>query len=160
MKNNFLRKKRNNFKKFILKPKIVKLKILPENKIAWFAISTRLRSHIFIWNLNKTIDIQLVKGDDFFFSPPKSSTAIAFENYEFFCEERQISFRLISNNSENGALVSKLKNYEFILQVVYPQNYEPITILRNKIRSIPQVLTAIELPLTDYPLLEKFSLSL
>jgi hypothetical protein len=127
---------------------MVKKKILGKNSepasLTMLGISCHLKDYRLSFLINQIPGFDLSKGDDFNYilSPPKGEARFSF--YSCQNEEKQNSYYLISNRSQEFILIPELKQFDFLLMIDGKCSKGDKESLMKTIRSIPGILTIVE----------------
>tara|TARA_B100000809_G_C15138934_1_gene532012 strand:+ start:3930 stop:4343 length:414 start_codon:yes stop_codon:yes gene_type:complete len=106
-------------------------------------ISCHAKDYRLCWELNKVLNIDLIRTTDFEIS--KKSEAISFSFYEFIDETNYLEYFLISNRAKNGFLIPEQKKVDFFL-MVRGNILESLTKeIIGKINSLSLVLTSFNI---------------
>ncbi len=106
-------------------------------------ISCHAKDYRLCWELNKVLNVDLIRTTDFEIS--KKSEAISFSFYEFIDETNYLEYFLISNRAKNGFLIPEQKKVDFFL-MVRGNILESLTKeIIGKINSLSLVLTSFNI---------------
>ena len=106
-------------------------------------ISCHAKDYRLCWELNKVLNVDLIRTTDFEIS--KKSEAISFSFYEFIDETNYLEYFLISNRAKNGFLIPEQKKVDFFL-MVRGNIMESLTKeIIGKINSLSLVLTSFNI---------------
>jgi hypothetical protein len=120
------------------KKSVHKLSPIDDESTVLFGISSHENDYRLSWALNQYLNYNFVKTDNLTIYNQSTDAHLEFTVYKYQNED-DISFRLISNRCDNGYLLEKLKNIDFILIV------EPFTSgkfnseLQQKIKGVPLI---------------------
>lgn len=117
------------------------------------AVVSNMRDYRLTFSLNQALDMDFIRYDDLAYTRSGSIMCL----YPWFCyQDRQVltSFYLIGNKHMGGSLIPSVKNADFILLIKNMMDPEKIKDCLSKIRSIPNIVTAMEVPLDSVKDLE------
>jgi hypothetical protein len=120
--------------------KRVKLDIKPET-FSITGVSSHENDYRLSWSINEHLGLSLVQGDSIVTAAGKEFTC-------FVHEDDNQTVALISNRCENGFLLEKYKNFDFILKL-YPQPDEAETSeWLRKLKKVPLISAVLSIPVT------------
>jgi len=96
---------------------MVKIHTLSENNFILIGISSHQSDYKLSWAINKKIGIQLKAQGTPLTIKQGQSPKQEFTKFLSDDSESMVSYSLVSNYSENGYLIPKLKNIDFILKI-------------------------------------------
>lgn len=105
-------------------------------------ISSHVKDYRLSWELNKKLDIELVKENEVTFSNKKGDKSV-FSMYFFQDDKEERDIRLMSNKFEGRLLIPEKKAADYFLLLYDFTAIEATDILRT-IRKINVILTAFE----------------
>jgi hypothetical protein len=112
-------------------------------------ISCHLMDYRLIHLLNKEPGFNFSKEEDLaIYASAKMQTA-SFSLYSFKDEDQRNSYYLIANYSQDIVLVPEFKHTDFVMLIEGDFKKQRKDALLKAIRSIPKVLTAFEIKVTD-----------
>jgi hypothetical protein len=95
------------------------------------------------FNLNKTLELDFERIKDIELLVGKQKNQVNFSCFLYEEPETELNYYLITNRGANGVLVPEHKQIDYLLRIVgEPELYDAEVIL-EKIREMPQVITAI-----------------
>ena len=100
-----------------MKKKVIKLTDVPDASFSLVGISSHENDYRLSWAINKTLDINLIRTSNYFFTDQKNNIKKEFSQYEYNDEELLIKLLLVSNQSDSGYLLSELKNIDFFIVI-------------------------------------------
>jgi hypothetical protein len=106
-------------------------------------ISCHTKDYRLCWELNKTLNTDLVRTADYEIS--KKSEKISFSFYEFIDDANYLEYFLISNRSKNGFLIPEQKKVDFFLMVRGNISESLTKEIIGKINSLSLVLTSFNI---------------
>ena len=114
-------------------------------KCKYLAIASHDNDYRLSWALNNALKISLTKVESVEVIDSKTQVVKLFSQYFFLNDTSSLFYSLISNRAENGFLLEKLTNIDYIFKLeLDPNNNEIIDIIRS-IKNIETVITAFEL---------------
>jgi len=93
------------------------------------------------WALNNDLGFNFIKTDDLVVYKAKYEIELSFSKY-FLSNDPDLNSYLISNKSEQGFLLPKIKNIDFILKLSVENGMDFIDDILFKIKKIDVVITA------------------
>ena len=99
------------------KKKVYKLILEPENDFKLIGIASHENDYRLSWALNKCFGFELAKVNDFHINHPKLKIDVNYSMYEFYDDNSELAYHLISNKSEKGFLLPEIKNIDFIMRI-------------------------------------------
>jgi hypothetical protein len=124
------------------KKKIHKLIVEFENDFKLVGIASHENDYRLSWAINKALGLELVKIDDLEIDHPKHKINITFSRYHYFDENGEMDYNLISNKSENGFLIPKIKNIDFIMKISGDPDDSNIQKVMTVLKKIDIIITA------------------
>ncbi len=124
------------------KKKILKLEIEPENDYNLIGIASHENDYRLSWAINNSLGLDLKKDEDLILNHPKHKIIINYSLFNFDDETNYITYNLISNKSEKGFLIPKMKNIDFILRVSGSTDQNLLNDLIFGLKKIDIVITA------------------
>jgi hypothetical protein len=121
------------------KRKVVKLLDATPVVFTIIGISSHENDYRLSWNMNEQLRLAFVQGD----------SITAGDGNEFTCfvhEDDRQSLLLISNRCDNGFLLGKHKNFDFILKINAGLNEAQMTEWLSNLRNVPLVSAAFPIP--------------
>lgn len=119
---------------------------------SWYSmagISCHLRDYRLSYMLNQHLGFRLVRMDDLPFLQPGAKEPAPFTLFRWIDEERQNTYYLLANRSDEALLLQKVKQADFILLVEGPFSKKQEEDLLSRLRSVPNVLTAFSIPFSS-----------
>ncbi len=112
-------------------------------------ISCHLKDYRLSFLLNQKLEFSFTKIEDLqsYGAPDKNQAEYSY--YYYRDEDRFNAYSLIANRSQDSVLVPQLKQTDFLLLVEGEFKKPQKDMVINTIKSIPSVLTAYEIKLTD-----------
>jgi hypothetical protein len=102
-----------------------------------------------IWGVNELLDIYLEKKEENFKISNSKGTLSEHPYYEFNDTENYLTFFFIKNKYEGKFLVPELKQIDYFLFLLH-NNLHNISLLMQKIKTLPTILAAYEFDPTEY----------
>jgi len=121
------------------KRKVVKLVDATPMVFTIIGISSHENDYRISWNINEQLRLAFVQGD----------SIVTGDGNEFTCfvhEDDQQNLLLISNRCDNGFLLGKHKNLDFILKINAELNETQIAEWLSNLRKAPLVSAAFPIP--------------
>ena len=112
-------------------------------------VSCHLMDYRLIHLLNKELGFNFSKEDDLKFNVSLLKQAVPFSCYTYKDEDQRNSYNLIANFSQDVVLVPEFKHIDFIILIEGDLKKNKKDALLKAIRSVPKVLTAFEIKVTD-----------
>jgi len=120
--------------------KRVKLDIKPET-FSIIGVSSHENDYRLSWSINEHLGLSFAQSDSI-------GTVAGKEFTCFVHEDDNQTIILISNRCENGFLLDKYKNFDFILKL-YPQSNETETSeWIHKLKKVPLISAVLSIPVT------------
>ncbi|PLX04780.1 MAG: IPExxxVDY family protein [Marinilabiliales bacterium] len=94
-----------------------KLKLTPEYSFSMIGISSHENDYRLSWALNKALNIELRKTDNYDVITKKSPVKQSFSKYTYVDETSQLDYILIANSCENGYLMEEYKNLDYVFLI-------------------------------------------
>ena len=123
------------------KKKLHRLNCEYERDYMLIGIASHENDYRLSWALNKNLYFNFTKIDDLIISHPKHNIEINYSMY-FSNDDSYLNYHLISNKSEQGFLLPKMKNIDFVLKISGDVNTDFINELLIKLKRIDIVITA------------------
>jgi hypothetical protein len=112
-------------------------------------ISCYLMDYRLLHLLNKELGFNFTKEDDFKINVSSKKEDASFSLYSFKDEDQRNSYYLIANFSQEIILIPEFKHTDFIMLIEGDFKKQIKDTLLKAIRSIPKVMTAFEIKVTD-----------
>lgn len=125
-----------------MKKKIHKLAAESNESFILIGIVSHENDYRLSWAFNQQIGLNLIKSKNITIDQPTLEENPVFAVFRSEEEESLIQHYLITNKSENGYLVSELKNVDYILKICGENTEEKATLLLNQIKKVEFVSTA------------------
>ncbi len=143
-----------NFESDMAKVKKYDLVLEDESTLEVFGISSAFADYRLAWELNQSLDINLVKSSDVFeFRHLKTKEMLTFRYFSFFDEELLTRFYLIKNRQDAGVFQGERTMIDFFL--VLRENF---TMKKDefmqKLRQINGLVAVFDFPPDDFELIE------
>ncbi len=122
------------------------LNIEEDYDFSLIGISCHAKDYRLCYELNKILEIDLVRGEDLDIDSKNSKANYAL--YDYVDEENFIDYYLISNRSNKGFLIPEHKSTDFFLLLKGASNDDIIETIINKIGEIQLVLTSFQIDVT------------
>jgi len=119
-------------------------------------ISCHLMDYRLIHLLNKEPGFNFSKEDDLKINGSAKKQVASFSLYSYRDEDQRNSYYLIANFSQDIVLIPEFKHTDFVLLIEGDFKKQKKETLLKAIRSIPKVLTAFEIKVTDIKNPESF----
>ncbi|TVR41702.1 MAG: IPExxxVDY family protein [Bacteroidia bacterium] len=123
-------------------PKKLKLKIEQIHDFKTVGIFSTQKDYRLCWLLNKTLNLDLKRIDDFLHSPHNQNTPSSFPLFYQEIPRLMLRYFLLNNRSKEGLLFPEPKNLDYLLLLDKPSEQHDIDALIKKIRSVPMVQAA------------------
>ena len=117
------------------KKSVHKLSVPTEGTSSWLGISSHENDYRLSWAINQQLGFNLVKSENHKVFNQKLNEQQEFSVYSYQDDET-VSYRLISNRCDNGFLLEKFKNIDFILVISPDQNPEFKANLISRMRTV------------------------
>ena len=103
-------------------------------------ISSHTKDYRLCWELNKYVELDLIRTEDLEINSKDVVGKYAF--YEYLDEENYLDYYLIANRGNNGYLVPERKTFDYLLMIKGDvEDYQEEELL-GKIRSLDHVLAS------------------
>jgi hypothetical protein len=112
-------------------------------------ISCQLMDYRLIHMLNKSLGFSFSKEDDFRSSSSSDRSSAFFSLYSWKDEDHRNCYYLIANTSQETVLIPEFRHTDFVMLIEGEFKKPAKEILLKTIRSIPRVMTAFEIKVTD-----------
>ncbi|MCX6249631.1 MAG: IPExxxVDY family protein [Bacteroidetes bacterium] len=112
-------------------------------------LACHLRDYRLSYHLNKKLEFSFVKEQELCITLPGKQGYAGFSFFYYKDEDHQNAYCLIANRSESLILVPEMKQLDFVLLVEGEFKKNRKDGLIRCISTIPNVLTAFEIKLTD-----------
>ncbi|MGE0561338.1 MAG: IPExxxVDY family protein [Flavobacteriales bacterium] len=119
------------------------LNIEEDYDFSLIGISCHAKDYRLCYELNKILEIDLVRGEDLDIDSKSSKANYAL--YDYIDEENFIDYYLLSNRSNKGFLIPEHKSTDFFLLLKGASNNDIIENIINKISEIQLVLTSFQI---------------
>lgn len=119
------------------------LNIEEDYDFSLIGISCHAKDYRLCYELNKILEIDLVRGEDL--DIDSKNTKANYALYDYIDEENFIDYYLISNRSNKGFLIPEHKSTDFFLLLKGASNDDIIENIINKISEIELVLTSFQI---------------
>lgn len=119
------------------------LNIEEDYDFSLIGISCHAKDYRLCYELNKILEIDLVRGEDL--DIDSKNTKANYALYDYIDEENFIDYYLISNRSNKGFLIPEHKSTDFFLLLKGASNNDIIENIINKISEIQLVLTSFQI---------------
>jgi hypothetical protein len=119
-------------------------------------ISCHLMDYRLLHLLNKELGFNFSKEEDFKSNASSNKEEASFSLYSCKDEDQRNSYYLIANFSQEIILIPEFKHTDFIMLIEGNFKKQSLDILLKAIRSIPKVMTAFEIKVTDIKNKETF----
>ncbi|MCB0380941.1 MAG: IPExxxVDY family protein [Flavobacteriales bacterium] len=119
------------------------LNIEEDYDFSLIGISCHAKDYRLCYELNKILEIDLVRGEDL--DIDSKNTKANYALYDYIDEENFIDYYLISNRSNKGFLIPEHKSTDFFLLLKGASNDDIIENIINKISEIQLVLTSFQI---------------
>ncbi|MCP4552127.1 MAG: IPExxxVDY family protein [Bacteroidetes bacterium] len=110
-------------------------------------ISCHLKDYRLTFNLNKELNLQLKRVDDFTLSDTKDES-LNYSIYYYHCHDTNNNFSLVSNHHAERKLIPSLKKFDYFLLIQNNTNTQAKKELIKAIKKVPHILTAFEIELS------------
>ena len=123
----------------MVKRKIIKLMDATPVIFTIIGISSHENDYRLSWNINEQLKLTFIQGD----------SIVTTNGNEFTCfvhEDDQQKLQLISNRCDNGFLLGKCKNFDFILKINAELNETEMSEWIHDLRKVPLVQVAFPIP--------------
>jgi hypothetical protein len=112
-------------------------------------VSCHLMDYRLLHLLNKELGFNFSKEDDLKINVSALKQTVPFSFYTYKDEDHRNSYNLIANFSQDVVLVPEFKHTDFIMLIEGDLKKQRKDALLKAIRSVPKVLTAFEIKVTD-----------
>ena len=123
-----------------MKKKIIKLSV--ERHFQLIGIVTNLSSYKLSWLINSNIGFKLTQLDDIIVENKNETQN--FSSYVFE-DVSEVTYNLISNKSDNGILIKKLKNIDFFIQIEPNLSDNQKNNLIEQLKEIDNIISILEI---------------
>lgn len=107
------------------------------------AITSPLKDYRLCYFINKFTNLQLAKAEDYELPVSRGSQPLKFSFYQYFIENSETEFHLISNKGiEGGYLIPEMLHFDYFLIIKNFIDDEDLELLESAIHTIPDVLVA------------------
>jgi len=104
-------------------------------------ICSHLKDYKLCWNLNKVLNIDLLKIDDFSFNR-KNAEGEKYSFYYFYDQNSRNDIFLISNKKNNSSLLEKIPEADFLLMIKGFCSEKKVEELISALKKTNNILTA------------------
>jgi len=132
-----------------------KLSLDPQYEFELFGLASHENDYRLAWAINKTLGTHLVKSDDLQLT--RKGQLQSFSRMTFLSED-EVFYELISNASENGYLVTNLKNIDFFLKVTGDLMIEQLDQMRQKLKEAQGIIAVFSVDLSNIKNPEVFTI--
>ena len=126
-----------------MSPKKNKITAEPFDDIQIIGINTSLEDYQLAWNINKALDINLVKFSDIV------TDSDSFSFYYFDIGENSNVFNLVALHNKNKKWVSFSPRTDFLLLIRNYISEEKLNVILKKIKKIPNIIHSYLIDLND-----------
>lgn len=126
------------------KKKLHKLILDQNSNIILIGVVSHENDYRLSWTLNQKLAHKFVRIDDMQVYNAKYDLNVAYSRY-FLESKPELDCYLISNKSENGFLISKYKNVDFVLRISLGEGMESVNSILEDIKGVDVVITAFVL---------------
>lgn len=106
-------------------------------------ISCHAKDYRLCWEINKTLNIDLIRTADFEINKKNEKSAYSF--YEFIDEAEYLEYYLISNRGKTGFLIPEQKSVDFLLMIKGNISNDLTMSIIAKINPLSLILTSFEI---------------
>ncbi len=124
------------------KKKIHKLAFDFESNFKLIGIASHENDYRLSWAINKSLNIDFIRTDDFIINHPKHKIETPYSMYTYFDEDGLISYHLISNKSDKGFLLPHMTNIDFVLKVSEETDEDQLNNMLKQLKKIDIIITA------------------
>ena len=104
-------------------------------------VSSHENDYRLSWNLNEHLHLGLAQTENFISGTGQEFSCFAWE------DENNSTILLISNRCDNGFLLDKYKNIDFILKIDPELTAEDLSTWQNKLKKVPLVSATFPIPI-------------
>ncbi|MFN7012779.1 MAG: IPExxxVDY family protein [Bacteroidia bacterium] len=108
-------------------------------------ISSYLRDYRISWSLNKTLDIELKKENDYEITHKKPDNSQFFSHYSYICEQTKRIYHLFANKCPTGLLLPEVKHADYLLMLEGNFNDQNIEELCKLVRETENINTVFNI---------------
>jgi hypothetical protein len=112
-------------------------------------ISCHLMDYRLLHLINKELGFNFTKEDDFKINVTSKKQVTSFSLYSWKDEDQRNSYYLIANFSQDIVLIPEFKHTDFVMLIEGDFKKQRIDTLLKAIRSVPKVITAFEIKVSD-----------
>jgi hypothetical protein len=112
-------------------------------------ISCHLMDYRLIHLLNRELGFNFIKEDDFRVNGTTNKQVTAFSLYSCKDEDQRNTYYLIANFSQDILLIPEFKHTDFVMLIEGDFKKQRNETLLRSIRSVPKILTAFEIRISD-----------
>lgn len=109
-------------------------------------ISCHLKDYRLTFNLNKELNLQLKRIEDFTLDDKKNES-LNYSIYYYHCHDTNNNFSLVANHNAERKLIPSLKQFDYFLLIQNNINTQTKKELIKAIKKVPNILTAFEIDL-------------
>lgn len=128
-----------------MKKKVHKLTGLDKTTFRLIGISCHESDYRLSWAINSQLGFSFKKAENHTISHPISGEKMEFTMFSCTIQESSLKYNLISNRCQNGFLIEKLKNIDFLLQVFGELENDDIKKIVSSVKGIDLVSAAFAL---------------
>ena len=125
-----------------MKKKIIKLSI--NRQFQLIGIVSNLSSYKLSWSINSKIGFNLSQLGDIIVENKRNDDKLCFSSYVFE-DKSEITYNLISNKTDNGVLIRKIKNIDFILKIEPEISENQKNNIIEKLKEIDNIISVLEI---------------
>lgn len=126
------------------KKKLHKLKLDDNSDFLLIGIASHENDYRLSWALNQELGFKFIRKTDLVIYNSKHDIDIAYSRY-FLENQPELNSYLISNKSEQGFLLPKYKNIDFILKISLDEGIEYVDNMLVNLKKIRIIITAFVL---------------
>lgn len=124
-----------------------------------FGISSSEKDYRLIWLINEKLGMTFSKTASHTLLSTKEGKVQEFSSFIFRDDIRSLSYRIISNRSEEGLLAEELKNIDFFLIISGEYDEGFPSLIRNRFAGVEHIQAVITIPLSGLKSRERLILS-
>ncbi len=128
-----------------MKKKVHKLSEPVELPFSLIGVSCHESDYRLTWAINRKLGLSFEKKENHVIIHPKSGEKLEFSMFSHTDPEKYLKFNIISNRCHNGFLLEKIKNIDYLIQIIGDISDASINTLVSNIRKIDLISAAFPL---------------
>ncbi len=114
-----------------------------DSELILIGIASHQSDYRVSWAINESLNFELTQGKSIEVYVKKIDKIQQFSVFYYETENR--TFRLISNRCENGILIKKFKNIDFLLIITGKINNQEISVLIEQLKKIKIIIATYQI---------------